>query len=425
MNLPEIERTSEERIQQQRTGEFRLRLRDAAGAPVPLARVTVRLLRHEFRLGANGFLIRRGGAGAGPARRRPDEGLLVEYERAFAGLLNYATLPFYWGGYEPAAGQEESERLRAMAAWCLDHGVQSKGHPLAWHEVFPKWAEALPDEEVLRRLRERISRIVGEFRGLVDSWDVFNEITVAPRYNNAVGRWVRERGAAECVAEALHLARAANPAAEFLYNDFNIYSPDFEELISRLQERGMRFDALGIQSHMHHTVWTAEKIWDTCERYARFGLPLHFTEATILSGRLKAPDDNDWHRVHPDWLSTSEGEQRQLEEGKRFYTLLFSHPAVEAVTWWDFSDRQAWQGAPAGLLRRDMSPKPLAEWLKKAFQETWTTRATVTANAGGEAGFRGFFGLYSVQAETAAGVTLTGTCHLARRGLRVLDIALA
>jgi len=414
MDITRIEQEADTRIAAHRMGEFRVRLRDAAGAPVPRAEVALRLVRHDFRLGANGFLIRGKGAAAG------EDLLALEYERAFAGLLNYATLPFYWGGYEPAAGQEQTARLQAMAAWCRRHGLRIKGHPLAWHEVFPAWAQALPDAEVLRLLRERISRLVGEFRGLVDTWDVFNETTVSERFENAVGRWVKDRGAAECVAEALRLARAANPQAELLYNDFNV-SPAFEELLAKLQAQGAPFDAIGIQSHMHKGVWGPEKTWAVCESYARFGLPLHFTEATILSGRLKADEDNDWHKRHADWVSTPDGEQRQLEQGRQFYTLLFSHPAVDAVTWWDFSDRRAWQGAPSGLVRSDMSLKPLAEWLRAAFGERWTTRVVVRSDDAGEARFRGFFGTYALRVTAQNGVGLAGACTLPRRGDRAVD----
>lgn len=421
MDIETIEAEAESRIAENRMGDFQIRLRNADGAPIPHAKVAVRLVQHDFRLGANGFLIQGGGVQRprDPAEKR----LVVEYERAFAGMLNYATLPYYWGGYEPTAGEENAERLRAMAAWCRAHGVRTKGHPLAWHEVFPEWAEPLPDAEALRLLRARIEKIVAEFKGLVDTWDVFNETTVAANFDNAVGRWVKERGAAECVAEALNLARAANPDAELLYNDFNV-SPAFEDLVEQLLARGAPFDVIGIQSHMHKGAWTPEKIWETCETYARFGRPLHFTEVTIVSGRLKGDDDNDWHQRHTDWPSTPEGEERQLEEGRRFYTLLFSHPAVEAITWWDFSDRRAWQGAPAGLLRNDMSAKPLAEWLVEAFGKRWTTRAEAETDEAGEASFHGFFGTYTVRATTESGAELAGACTLRRRGARDVEVKL-
>ncbi len=419
MTRESMEQDAEARIAAHRMGDFRITLQDAAGVPVPAARVEVALTGHDFRLGANGFLIR--GCDHQPPGGPLDAGVVQAYEQAVVSMLNVATLPVYWGSFEPQAGAERMERLRTMADWCRRHGLRTKGHPLAWHAVFPAWAAALDDAVVLQRLRERITRLVGELRGLVDTWDVFNEVTVATNFDNAVGRWVRDRGAAECVAEALRLARAANPGAELLYNDFNV-SPAFEELVGQLQARGVAFDAIGIQSHMHKWVWSPEKLWETCETYARFGLPLHFTELTILSGRLKAADDNDWGRRQTGWDSTPEGEQRQLEEGRRLYTLLFSHPAVEAVTWWDFSDLHAWQGAPAGLLRADMSPKPLAEWLRQAFGEQWTTRVALTADPGGQAAFRGFFGTYTVRARTAGGADLTGSATFPRNGARQVAI---
>jgi hypothetical protein len=108
----------------------------------------------------------------------------------------------------------------------------------------------------------------------------------------------------------------------------------------------------------------------------------------------------------------------------RDYRATTRDPEVDAVTWWDFSDRQAWQGAPAGLLRSDMSPKPLAEWLREAFGERWTTRAVLRSDETGAAQFRGLFGTYAVQAATANGLSLTGSCAFPRRGEREADVRL-
>jgi hypothetical protein len=76
--------------------------------------------------------------------------------------------------------------------------------------------------------------------------------------------------------------------------------------------------------------------------------------------------------------------------------MLFSHPAVEAITWWDFSDFRAWKGAPAGFLREDMSPKPAYDALMKLIRDTWWTETTLQSDADGSARFRGFLGAYRV-----------------------------
>ena len=67
------------------------------------------------------------------------------YGRHFDALLNYATLPFYWAGFEPERGQPAYDRLDAMAAWCIDRDITCKGHPLFWNHPagVPGW---LPDD---------------------------------------------------------------------------------------------------------------------------------------------------------------------------------------------------------------------------------------------------------------------------------------
>ena len=88
--------------------------------------------------------------------------------------------------------------------------------------------------------------------------------------------------------------------------------------------------------------------------------------------------------------------ERYRKGVERFYTILFSHPAVEANSSWDLSDQGAWQGAPAGLLRKDMSPKPAYDALLRLINDKWWTRAEVKAGRGGEARLRRFYGDYKV-----------------------------
>ena len=402
---------AEARIQEHRTAEVTLRLVDGKGQPLRGARARVRLTRHEFLLGCNAYRLGALGDGA----------LARGYEGRFAALLNYATLPFYWGGYEPEKGATGQDRLEAMADWCAERRITTKGHPLVWHEVFPKWASRLPDKEVLARLEERVKDIAYGFQGRIDIWDVVNEATVSHRSDHAIGRWMKRRGADVCVADALRWAHSSSPEATLLYNDFNV-SPAFEKLVAALQRRRAPVHTIGIQSHMHKGTWPLARAWQVCETYARFKLPLHFTELTVLSGPLKT--DNDWHKRHTDWLTTPDGEAAQADYGEKLYTVLFSHPAVEAVTWWDFSDHGSWQGAPAGLVRRDMTPKPLYDRLVALFHKRWATDARAETDASGKARVRCFFGDHEVEATLASGATARGRFAVRRQGSRTADVTM-
>jgi GH35 family endo-1,4-beta-xylanase len=378
---------AEARIEKHRKAEATISVVDAAGKPVPGAKITVEQTRHAFLFGANIFNWGRSG----------NEELEAAYRERFAELLNYATLPFYWANYEPQQGEPRHAYAEQVARWCQSHGIACKGHPLAWNHADPRW---LPDDlEEIRRLQmARIEDCVSRFRGLIERWDVVNEAThfdreefVRRRAPKHSAMWMKV-GQMEFTRACFAHARKANPDAILLINDYRT-DPAYERVIEQLVDDDGRpmYDVIGIQSHMHGGAWPTGKIWEVCERFSRFGVPLHFTETTILSG------DRTWQKARgADWPSTPEGEAYQAANVVRFYTMLFSHPAVEAITWWDFSDRHAWKGAPAGFVRRDMSPKPAYDALMKLIKGKWWTETTLEAGDDGTAAFRGFLGDYKL-----------------------------
>ena len=98
--------------------------------------------------------------------------------------------------------------------------------------------------------------------------------------------------------------------------------------IEGVLEAGIQVDAIGLQSHMHQGYWGEERTLEVLDRFARFGLPLHMTETTLLSGDLMPPEIVDLNDYQPEtWPSTPEGEERQAEEMVRHYRTLLSHPA--------------------------------------------------------------------------------------------------
>ncbi len=380
----ELLAAADSRIEQCRKADATVVVLDAAGKPVPGARIDCRQTRHAFLFGCNIFLW----------GKLPDAAREQAYRQRFAELLNYATLPFYWSSYEPQRGNPVHAHAEEVARWCRAHGIATKGHPLAWNCGDPAWLPADP-AEILRLQLARIDDCVKRFSGLIDRWDVVNEVTqydrdefakhLAPKYT---AMW-KQYGQIAMPRQCFLHARQANPQAVLLINDYRT-DPGYERVIEQLVDpSGKRlYDVIGIQSHMHGGVWSNGQIWKVCQEFARFGVPLHFTETTILSGQ------RGWQRAPGTWPSTPEGEAFQAREAVRFYTMLFSHPAVTAITWWDFSDFHAWQGAPAGFLRADMTPKPAYEALKRLIKGKWWTRVEIVSGPDGTARLRGFLGDY-------------------------------
>ncbi len=414
----EILGQAEARIRRYRTGEANVRLTGVDGKPLRKGvRVRIEQTRHSFLFGANIFTL-------GHCKSPADN---AAYEKAFSGLLNYATLPFYWWEYEPRQGSPEYTDTERIAAWAAVHHIAMKGHPLAWNEGQPSW---LPGDlaEVTRLQMQRITDIVGRFRGEIGIWDVVNEATDFDRESTREGgptltAAIRQAGVQDWLRTAFARARQANPQATLVINDYVTSDDYMQKVIAKLVDESGQplYDVIGIQCHQHRRVWTAAETWQICERFARAGRPLHFTEATILSG------EPGWEltKENPqlDWTSTAEGEQRQEKDVVQFYTVLFSHPAVQAITWWDLSDQGAWQGAPAGLLRADMTPKPAYEALTKLIKGKWWTRTDARVSRQGRAQFHGFFGEYKLTAQEG-GRELTGTFSFDAMTLQPIEVRL-
>ena len=377
-----------------------LRLVSQDGSPLANRDVKISQKNHKFLFGVGGFeaVELAGGKSDGTAADEHRAAFLREKLDKLFALNNFATLPFYLGRYEPEEGKPDEKRTKAAARWFAERKVKVKGHPLCWHTVCAPWLMNYSNAEILKKVVGRIERDVAAFAGLINIWDVINEVVIMPvfdKYDNAITRICKEYGQIPLVKEVFTAAKRANPASVLILNDFDT-SKDYEILIEKCLDAGIPIDVIGIQSHQHQGYWGAEKVHDVLARFSRFDLPLHFTENTLISGEIMPPhivDLNDWQVE--EWPSTPEGEERQAAEITEMYEILFSHPQVEAITTWSGSDN-AWLHAPAGLLRTDNSEKPAYKALRAKIENEWSTKTEQRSDENGNVKLEGFKGAYDV-----------------------------
>lgn len=379
-----------------RMGTKRVNLVEADGTPLKDKEVMVKQTKHKFLFGCAEFSVI-------PYANNEYEGyekeIADERFRKFLDIFNYVTLPFYWQRYEPVKGQSDTERMKKAAKWLISKGCILKGHPLCWHTLTAPWLLDLCNDDILKAQIERINRDVKEFEGLIDIWDVINEVVIMPnfdKYDNGITRLCKELGRINIVKEMFDATKKANPNTTLLINDYN-NSEAYEILIEGCLEAGVPIDAIGIQSHMHKGYWGVEKTNRVLERYSRFKLPIHFTENTLVSGQLMPSENKDANDFIPDsWPSTPEGEERQAREVVSHYRTLFANPMVESITWWDFLDG-SWLGAPSGLIHKDSTAKPAYEELRKLIKDKWWTKSfQATTDEYGSINISGFLGEYEV-----------------------------
>ncbi len=171
----------------------------------------------------------------------------------------------------------------------VDHGMQIIGHCLVWHSQCPQWMchdeqGNLVSVDVLKQhIKDHITTVVQRYKGKITGWDVVNEAIVEDgSYRNSDFYQIMGE---EFIPWAFQCANEADPDLELYYNDYGMAVPGRREgvvrLIKQLKERGIRIDAVGLQSHMgmDHPDWDEFEL--SIKSYIECGVDVQFTEVDM------------------------------------------------------------------------------------------------------------------------------------------------
>lgn len=352
------------------------------GRSVPDAVIHVRMLNHAFLFGAVCYAHGTYSSSAEEER----------FTKLFTELFNFTMVPYHWKWYEPKRGCYKEPYTGNLVRWASENSLKKKLHALIWHELCPDW---VTDRNVQDEYVRRISHLMQVYGSEFDFFDLANETTVNNRFDNPVSRWIRRLGPTNMMKFGTNLVRSFRPDARLLFGDWNVHKDEYFNFLGRMRDDGVDIDILGLQSHMQRDLWTAEETMRVIERAASYGWPIHFPECSICSGVPVGELIYDSSGTVNRFLETPELAEWQAGFASDFYTLVFSEPAVEALSWFDFTDHR-WLGAPGGVIFDDMSPKPVYHALRRLIHEEWHTDADLFTASDGQAGARLFCGDYSV-----------------------------
>ena len=262
----------DEWLEESRKGTVVIHVVDNSGTSIPNVLVSCRQVRHAFLFGCNIYAFSSIGS--------EEENEI--YRNHFAELFNFATLGFYWQGYEREQGKPNYVGTEEVLSWCEQHGIVAKGHPLVWSNEagIPDWLSNEPDER-MRLAKQRVSEIVRRFSNRIDIWDVVNEpIHMRPFDDVTSNAYLRApvETLVGYVDDALGWANEANSKATLIVNEFNIMSkPDsadrFYALMETLKERNAPFRAIGMQAHEPRTDrFPLANVLNTLNKFATLGL---------------------------------------------------------------------------------------------------------------------------------------------------------
>lgn len=392
-------------IEKHRKGDRTLRIVDKTGKPVAGVPVRVTLKNHDFKHGANIFML---DEFADPQSNQ-------RYREAFPRYFNAATLPFYFRGIEPEEGKpryaKDSPKVSRRPApdlcmeFCEANGISPKIHCLYYDKVNPDWISDKTVEEMWKIYERRFSEIAQRYSGRMYEIEVTNETT------SLCGCKTRSALADERDIEInmWKLARRYFPNDKLVVHDAELcnvgiegYQCPFYLTIENLLFKHATIDKIAVQNHIFMGVsgdqekdlWVYRKhlvprnLLRGIEVLSSFGLPLEISEVTI-----------------PTFGEGEEAERLQADILRILYTFWFATPQIDTVNWWNVADFTA---APAGrgwdenncrggLFHHDMTPKLAALELYRLFNEQWHTELDLVTDEQGLVSFRGFYGEYQAQ----------------------------
>jgi len=269
--------------------------------------------------------------------------------------FNYVVLEnaMKWGSIEPNRGQFRYENADATLIWAAERGMRARGHTLFWavpHHQTPAWVEALSGTDLVDAVHEHVENVVTHFDGMVEAWDVNNEMIHGSFF-------VDQSGDASIRLKMFQWAHQKNPELLLFVNDYNIIAGSeeakYRQLIQNLLDQGAPISGIGVQGHFGGNPINIDRVTDIIKDLAQFNLPIWVTEF-------------DWSGSNPNHVEHA----IQIEN---FYRLMFSLEEVHGVMMWGFWDQAHWRPDAAIVNGDDMEPNAAGEAYMRLIHSEWNS----------------------------------------------------
>lgn len=265
-----------------------------------------------------------------------------------------------WEVVHPEPNRYNFAPSDAYVAFAERHGMFVTGHTLVWHSQTPRWVfenaqgQPLTRDELLARMKDHISTVVGRYKGRIKGWDVVNE---ALNEDGTLRQspWMRIIGP-DYLTKAFQFAHEADPAVQLYYNDYNLDYPAKRDgavrLVRSLQAAGVPIHAVGTQEHLKLTTPSIALVDSSIRALAATGVKVNVTELDIdllpaatrnatadVSVRAgEAPNLDPYKAGLPD--SMQQALARRYEDLFRVY--LAHKDVIDRVTFWGVADGDSW-----------------------------------------------------------------------------------
>lgn len=281
-----------------------------------------------------------------------------------------------------------------LADWAQKNGKTLTGHCLVWHSQPPKWmftdAEGKPvsREVLIGRMYNHIMTVVTHYKGKVKGWDVVNEAIEddgsyrRSAYYNIIGP--------EYIELAFQFAYEADPDAELYINDYSMSFPAKREayckIIRSLKAKGLRIDAVGMQSHNGADYPSYADYEKSIEAFAAEGVKVMMTELDLNMlpnpkgfGGAEISQNFELQKQYNPYVNGLDKKAQKVFDQRYIdlFKIIERHKdVISRVTFWGVNDAQSWlNGWPVHgrtnhplLFDRNNQAKPVVKDIVKLFE---------------------------------------------------------
>ena len=240
----------------------------------------------------------------------------------------------------------------------IKNNMHIVGHALVWHNQLADFMKTTRSRsEFKKHVENHINTVVSRYKGKIDAWDVVNE---AFNENGSLRPSVFKKQMGDSyIEDVFKLAETADPDADLIYNDYNLYKPAKRagvlKMVKKLQENGTKINAIGVQAHWRLNSPSLMEIEQIILDISDLGVEVMFTEldVTVLP--------NPWDLVGAEVtqnFSKFEGDPKmdpypkalpksvEKQLAKRYediFKLFVKHQdKISRVTFWGVMDKHSW-----------------------------------------------------------------------------------
>lgn len=284
----------------------------------------------------------------------PGDFQLDAYLKLFTTQVSIVTNTIYMSVTQPARDTWNLSGFENVRAFAKTHKLKMRGHPLVWHQTLPDWTHTIASpDEAKQVLHDRIVKLVGQYKGEFQSWDVVNE-AVSPHAKDSDHLvsciWTKQLGV-EYLDYAFHVAHDTDHHALLTYNDYGTEDDSdanqakrelIYDLLKGMLKRKVPVHAVGLQSHLNGGR-TFKTLPDWIRRLKSLNLHLFITELDVDDKSF--PSDKD------------ERDKLVAKTYSDFLRSALSTGHIDITLTWGLADPYSWLNSVPRYKRADGLPQ--------------------------------------------------------------------